>query len=163
MEDKPKTKREIIDPVNVFVQKQKPLIIDLKNALKGQIHEIAENIKAKHTKPRKPMSEEAKAKAKEKRKRRAEEKIEMIKEHLREEMKPKAKTVDMGVGTEPEPMPEPKTETKEDIIKKVENSDYTYNELAKLGARIGVPSTAVKGKKPTKSELEKRILQKLKI
>jgi hypothetical protein len=149
MEDKPKTKREIIDPVNVFVQKQKPLIIDLKNSLKGQIHEIAENIKAKYTKPRKPMSEETKAKLKARR--------EAVKK-----AKVKPETAEMGVGTEPEPEPK-KTETKEDIIKKVENSDYTYNELAKLGARIGVPSTAVKGKKPTKSELEKRILQKLKI
>ena len=159
MEDKPKTKRDVIDPVNVFVQRQKPLILDLKSALKGQIHEIAENIKAKYTKPRKPMTEEQKAKAKARRE--AAKKAKVKPETAEMGVGPdKPQAVDMGVGPEPEPV---KTETKEDMISKIEKGDYTYNQLVKIGSGLATGlTTAVKGKKPTKSELERRILEILK-
>jgi thiamine pyrophosphate-dependent acetolactate synthase large subunit-like protein len=102
MESKPKTKRNVINPVDAFVKAQKPLIVDLKNTLRKDINEIAENIKAKHTKPRKPMSEEAKKAASEKRKATMQAKKKAAPERKEFETQteaPKRQTVDVGSQT----------------------------------------------------------------
>lgn len=82
------SKRDVITPVNKFVQDQKKLITALKDDLKKDINQIATNIKEKYVKPRKTKTPEEKAAAAEKRKTKA---------------KPKATTAEFGTQTEPKP------------------------------------------------------------
>jgi hypothetical protein len=162
--EKPKSKKDVITPVNKFVKDQKKLITTLKDDLKKDINDIATNIKAKYTKPKKERTEQEKAATKAKRAETME-----AKKKAKTEDKPKPTKMEFGTQTEKPTKMEFETQTEEpkkeesvsEIINNIKMNKYKDAELRKIAKRFDIPLSKKKGVFPNKTEIENMILAKL--